>query len=56
MNWKILPIINKSSPTITGKLGIKYTDPMVYEIFPIKEQSALKDPTFYKGLNILKYG
>lgn len=56
INWKTLPIINKSSPTISGRFGIKYTDPTVNNILPISEQNALNDPKFYKGLNMLKYG
>lgn len=56
INWKILPIKNKSYPTITGRFGIKYTDPIVNVKFPIKRQSARNAPIFLKGLNILNSG
>jgi len=48
--------MNKSSPIMTGKFGMKYTDPTVYDMLPITEQNALKDPAFSKGLNMLNYG
>lgn len=28
----------------------------MYDMLPITEQNALKDPTFSKGLNMLNYG
>ena len=50
------PMIKMSSPTMAGKAGRKYTEPIINDKFPNRDKNVLNDPILFRGLKAVKAG